>query len=137
MTNHSFECLECKVKFSFSSEEESAQKFAKELGGIKCPKCGKVWGDNGSKIQQIIIPVASKIMTPEQLRARRKENSDRSFMASRQAAEFARENQEEMVSIGRPSRFGGATQYGKQSEQIPKSVIESLTQKGESFINQE
>jgi hypothetical protein len=120
---HEFECCKCKLKFSFSSEESDINKFSKLMDGIKCPKCGDVWGVGGAEI----IHVMNVPTTVASRKSRGKENLDRSREAHAQAARYRQEvGSPEMVDVSRRSSMGAPSRYGGAVEKVPKSVIESL-----------
>lgn len=128
---HSFKCEDCSFKFSFVSPEPSVSKFAQEVK-IACPKCQRVWGEKGSKINhEIALAGLGSSMTQDRRNKLRKENVERSILAQRQAAQasadYRRDNP--TVKVERKKSMGAPTQYGRAVEEIPKRVIDSLTEK--------
>jgi len=125
MANHRFICKDDNFKFSFDSEENDVNKFAKELGGVKCPKCGKVWGEKNSNIENDI----QRFGQAKTLEARRKENKERSQQAIEMANDARRKNPEKNIQIKRHSNLGSPTNYGRAVESVPEGVVESLKKK--------
>lgn len=131
--NHDFECLDCKFKFSYQSEISDVNKFKDSLArGVRCPKCDKEWGSKEGNIQ-IILNVSAG--SGKSLEARRRENRERSFEAIKQARAFQDAGGgPEMVDVQRRGSMGAPTQFGRNTERVPKSVIDSL--KGKALPNE-
>jgi DNA-directed RNA polymerase subunit RPC12/RpoP len=126
MATHSFKCNPCSFTFSFESEEADVQKFRKEMNGIKCPKCGKVWGEPGANITHEFNPPT---MTPTRdLEKLRKANRDASGEAAIMASKYASANPIKTEVISRPEGMK-TSRFGNSSEVVPSSVMESLKNK--------
>ena len=123
---HSFKCNKCKFRFSFDSKIADINDFAKDMNGVKCPKCLDVWGEKNSNIEHL-IPVAEK--RPPSKDKLRKANLEASINAEKRAAEFRASNPNPNVSIQRSGNMGAPTKYGSAVETVPKSVVDSLKEK--------
>jgi uncharacterized C2H2 Zn-finger protein len=123
---HGFHCKDCKMNFEIESEQRNPATLNKELTrGIRCPKCDKLWRADGSRIVNQASMAQRKIKTIEE---RRKDNVKRSEQAIQQAAihREAHKGEDEMVNLQRPAGMGAPTKFGRATESVPKSVVDSL-----------
>lgn len=125
-TTHKFKCLDCKIGFGIDSEEQDATKAVKEIPA-RCPKCMKVWGEKDAKIDlQMNVGSMSGSKTESQLNQQRRDNRASSNDAKKEAREYSQSMQrEEMVTVQDP-------EGKKPPQQVPKKMVEGLTEKFEN-----
>jgi len=115
MTTHKFNCLKCKLNFSFDSDKSDIKEAIKDIPA-RCPKCLDIWGEKGSNIEhQFVLPSMQRTME-----IRRKDNIEATKYAKMQAAQYA--------ATQTPEREKSITLEGK-TEVVPERVIENINQK--------
>ena len=124
---HHFICLEnAQHKLSLESPERSNNK-AFDIPKLKCPQCMAVGLESGLQLDPARLGVS--VGSAKSLENMRKANREASSVAMQAAAQHAATvPQKEMVTVV-PNAMNRGGQYGEASSQIPKTVIDSITEK--------